>query len=210
MEKKKLIIIFSAFFGLAVIIALFLFFRRTDESSGGETPAVGRPGNIQATVPTAPASLEIGATQQEIKKIVIAENPIKSAVLSKLDLEKLAASFAERFGSYSNQANFANIRDLQVFMTEKMRRWSAGYIQDLSNASADSTIYYGISTKAVGRTFSTYDADDGRAEILISTRRRESFSTAANSKVFSQDIKINLIKQNDVWLVDGAFWLDKD
>ena len=44
---------------------------------------------------------------------------IKTKAIKQSDIERMAKSFAERFGSFSNQSNYANIRDLKIFMTKK-------------------------------------------------------------------------------------------
>lgn len=33
-------------------------------------------------------------------------------------------SFAERFGSFSNQSNYGNFTDLSIMMTEAMNNWA--------------------------------------------------------------------------------------
>ena len=52
----------------------------------------------------------------------IKRNDVKS--FNKDDLMRMAASFAERFGSYSNHSNFSNVVDLKVFMSIKMANLS--------------------------------------------------------------------------------------
>jgi hypothetical protein len=61
-----------------------------------------------------------------VKQVEIVKNPNIPAAsneeVTRFNLEKIASSFAERLGSYSNQSNFSNILDLKVFMTLSMQK----------------------------------------------------------------------------------------
>ena len=131
--------------------------------------------------------------------------------ISKYDLMRMAASFAERFGSYSNQSNFSNILDLKMFMSQRMKAWADTYVLEHRDSKQGLDIYYGITTKAIGEEILTYDDDIGRASVLIHTRRREAAGTINNaSEVFSQDVTIMFIMENSAWKIDSAFWQEND
>ena len=74
--------------------------------------------------------------------------PVKTEIESD-DLARMASAFAERFGSFSNQSDYGNIRDLQIFMTDNMKVWAENYINDARAKKTQTTIYYGIVTKAI-------------------------------------------------------------
>jgi len=158
------------------------------------------------------------AADKEVKRITI--NPkdtdetqeersaSKEREFTKDDLSRMAASFAERFGSYSNQSNFNNIVDLKLFMSEEMKEWADSYVSSQRGKQIASDIYYGITTKAVAREIREYDDDAGNASVFVQTRRREATSSTSNtSKVFGQDIIIRFIKEKGAWKVDDANWL---
>ena len=126
---------------------------------------------------------------------------------TKEDLSRMAGSFAERFGSYSNQSNFNNIVDLKLFMSERMKEWADNYVGAQRVKETATDIYYGITTKAVAEEIREYDDDSGKASVYVQTRRREATSSTNNtSKVFGQDIIIKFIKEKGAWKVDGANW----
>ena len=126
------------------------------------------------------------------------------------DLGRMASSFAERFGSFSNQSNFSNVSDLKIFMTEKMQAWANDYVVAKAKEIGDSQIYYGVTTKSVSREFKEYDKETGLATVLVTTRRREARVSKENSSdVFTQEITISLVKQSGAWKVDSAFWKEK-
>ena len=120
------------------------------------------------------------------------------------DLSKMATSFAERFGSYSNQSNYENISDLQVFMSKKMRAWADEFIaQAKKNYSA---IYYGVTTSAVSAEVKKFDTSAGQAEVLVKTQRQESTGTMSNGATSYQDLLLSFVKERNSWKVDSAVW----
>ena len=136
-------------------------------------------------------------------------SPLKKAEVRSDDLARMASAFAERFGSFSNQSDYGNVRDLQIFMTETMKIWAENYINDARARKTQTTIYYGIVTKAISSEAKQFDADTGQAEILVKTQRRESAGIAGNSATFYQDIIIKYIREQGVWRVNGVYWQDK-
>lgn len=126
------------------------------------------------------------------------------------DLKRMASSFSERFGSYSNHSNFSNIVDLKIFMSKNMKNWADNYIAAQKSKESIDDIYYGITTKAIGEEIKDFNDDINRAEILVKTRRREAIGTTNNmSDIFGQEILITFIKEFGAWKVDSANWLQK-
>ncbi len=119
----------------------------------------------------------------------------------------VAQAFAERFGSYSNQSNYMNLDDLQSLMTTSMNNWvQQTYKDQLQKQNPNINTYYALETKAISSEVISLDETTGKAEIRIKTQRQEFKNDINNPRIFYQDIILNLVKQNDVWKVDGAFW----
>jgi predicted small secreted protein len=132
-------------------------------------------------------------------------NAEKNRVWNSEDLRKMALSFAERFGSYSNQANYGNIEDLKIFMTPKMQDWADSYVAGLRQQDKDSSVYYGIFTTAITGEVKRFDDKAGTAEILVATQRREMAGTS-EAKVFSQNVLIVFEKIKGEWKASSATW----
>lgn len=126
--------------------------------------------------------------------------------INSTDVAKIASSFAERLGSYSNQSNYSNFEDLNIFMTASMRSWALDYVDQMRKDNPYDGNYYGITTKAIATEVVKFDDEKGEAEIIISTQRRE-VKINGGENVFNQDIKLIFVKENNQWLVDGAYWL---
>jgi len=143
------------------------------------------------------------------KKIVInSQDQEKKKVIdnTEADILRIAASFSERFGSYSNQSNFSNVSDLKLFMTDKMKIWADNFIIENLEKNKDISVYYGVTSKAISEEIININKDLGYATVRVSTLRKESAQTSSTNPSFYQDIEINLKKERNVWLVDEANW----
>lgn len=128
------------------------------------------------------------------KKIISQEEQEKNFLL------KTARAFAERFGSFSNQSNYENIKDLKVFMTQKMWSWAQNTIKQ----GQISNIYYGITTRALNSQIDSQTSS--KATVRVSTQRQETVGSQINSRVIYKDILIVFEKEGGVWKVSGAYW----
>ena len=183
---------------LMVAIIYFMFFYK----SAAPEPVIEQPVTSvsQTTVTPEPTSQPV--TVQPV-------SPLKKAEVKADDLVRLAAAFAERFGSFSNQSDYGNLRDLRIFMTDNLKTWAENYINNARLKKGDASIYYGIVTKAVLSEVKQFDSDLGQGEILVKTQRRESAGVTGNSTTFYQDIIIKYRLEGSVWRVDGAYWQNK-
>ena len=188
--------------GAVLIAGLIYFFFFYEYKAPAETPAANEPAGAppqtgNTSVPAAPTN-QTGTFSPSPKP--------KKEEMGEADLKRMAGSFAERFGSYSNQSDYSNIEDLMIFMTDSMKEWAEGYIIKTAGKSGDRSIYYGITTKAVAEEVKNYDEIGGEAEILVHAQRRESTGARANSRTFYQDVVIRFKKESNAWKVDAAIW----
>ena len=199
MNKKVWgIIIVIAALAIIVGIVYVIFFYKF---SSPPDPVIEQP-VAEEPVKTVEPTVESPVKTSTVQPV----SPLKKAEVRSEDLTRMASAFAERFGSFSNQSDYGNIRDLQIFMTDNMKVWAENYINDARAKKTQTIIYYGIVTKAISSEAKQFDADTGRAEILVKTQRRESSGTSGNSLTFYQDIIIKYVREQGVWRVDGIEW----
>ena len=218
--NKNLGILLILFLGLALIgaIVYFVFFANL-QSDSVQTFDIDAGVNQNTANDTSsqvnnqdnePVVHKIEKKEEEgnnTSKVVSSEKTTVEAVVTASVLERMASSFAERFGSFSNQSNYSNVLDLRMFMTEKMKAWAENYVEKNKKNSVASDIYFGVTTKAVSSNTETFDEDKGEAIILVKTRRREATGTTNNSsKIYNQDILISFVKEDEAWKVDSAYW----
>jgi len=197
-----IIIVIASLVIIAGIVYIIFFYRFASPAA----PVVEQP-VVQQTQPVAQPTSAAPAKQTATSSRPI--TPLKPTEVTADDLARLASAFAERFGSFSNQSDYGNIRDLQIFMTAKMKAWADNYISNARSQKIQTAIYYGIVTKAISSEVKQFDADTGQAEILVKTQRRESTGVSGNSSTFYQDISIKYSREQGVWRVDEVYWQAK-
>ncbi|MDD4901369.1 MAG: hypothetical protein PHS62_04715 [Patescibacteria group bacterium] len=197
MNKKLRITIIIAAAGLllaaGVVYLLFFYYQFsavTEQSAAQKTK---------------PSPEQPSAGQTSVQPV----SPLKTVEVKREDLIKMAAAFAERLGSFSNQSDCGNIRDLQIFMTAAMKAWAQKSVCEARAEQSNTTDYYGIITKSIYSEAKQFDGSAGQAEILVKTQRREQAKAAGGGAAFYQDITIKYLREGGVWLVDGAYWQEK-
>ncbi len=189
---------------LVLLLLLLLFLGRHTTSTPATNQAVnatsGTPNTFllntgtTTSVNTAPAPVTHPVTTQ-------APKPAAEA-----NLGRLAAAFAERYGSYSNLDNdFANLVALKVFMSSGMIGRTDAYIAK-EQGKPPAKEHYGITTRAINTTTTAFADADGRAEISVKTQRQEFVGNTPNGTVKYQDVDIAFVKEDGVWKVNSATW----
>lgn len=113
----------------------------------------------------------------------------------------IARTFVERLGSYSTDVDYANVDDVKALVTSAM----SGELDRLvASVSGQQTGYYGVSTKVI--SLKTVSSDDSSTTIDMTTQRKESFDTPANTSVRYQGITVELTKSGNRWLVSDYTW----
>lgn len=193
-RRNKIIIITMAVIVVVLLIIIALLWWLNNRQEPIEVVNTNEGIQIPVTLPSASA----GLTASE-------ESPVKQPDLE-ADLKAIATTFAERFGSYSNEGNFSNLDALRDIMTIKMKTWADNYKITKGQEITDNPVYYGITTQALSADIIDFDELLGRAGIMVTTQRREARGSTINPRVFYQNIKLQLVKTGEGWKVDIAEW----
>ncbi len=182
--SRRLIAIISVILVLIIIgIILFLTLGRK------KTVA---PVAVKKTIP-----LITNNTQQKNGQVVSSTPPTVVEV-AQFDATQLAANFAERFGTFSNQAGMQNLKDAEAFMTANLRAWAEKSIAAAAKIKNNITAYQGTITKAVSTDVKSSNTTS--ADVTVHCQRK------SGDKVAYQDLAVKLVKTGDNWLVDQAVW----
>lgn len=200
MSKGIKIVIMFVLGILIIALIIFLFYFRSSGDQGvvepaQEAPQSDLPSSLPENIVKGGEVVEPDDAQDDALQFPV----LSSAQRQEAELERMAFSFAERFGSYSSESNFQNLRDLEIFMTASMRGWVADLISK-ADAKGES-LATKTTTKALSVRESSLDETSGVGSFLISTQR-----TKQDGEVYYQDILLNLEKIGDAWKVDGAYW----
>lgn len=120
-------------------------------------------------------------------------------------VRQLARSFAERYGSFSNQGNFENLTDLRVLMSAAMGTRTDEYVATES-AKPPAQTYFGITTRSINVQMDAFDGEAGTAAVTVKTQRQEFRTSTGKPEVYYQDVVIGLVREGAVWKVDSATW----
>lgn len=152
----------------------------------------------------------VDTTNTVINTNRVAVNSVQEQSVPEEDeVKRLASSFAERYGSYSNQTNFANLESLVPFMTDRFRRQTEAFVAAERAKERDTSIYYGISTRAVSVLTERYEASQNVGIFTVQTQRKESIGSSGNTQTFQERLRILMRRQGTGWKVDEATWFER-
>ncbi len=120
------------------------------------------------------------------------------------DVRPLAIAFVERFGTYTNHSNFESISGLSPVMTASMLSWvESVYLPKLRQDYDPTGYFYRITARAP--VVQILEVNNNSARVLVTAQREETLGTA-ETKEYIQTITLDLVNENNSWLVNGAYW----
>lgn len=188
-------------FGLIILIGLvwFMFLAPVPAPAPTVPPATGTPQTGTQTALPEPAAVSPPTVRRTVA------SPTES---TEDEVRRLATAAVERYGTYSNQAGYENIKDLELFMSSAFLTRSRQTIERTQAAGSDTSIYYGITTKAAAAETVQFDRATGTATFRVQAQRREFVGSADNVRSFRQAATVAMVKEGGVWKVDGITWED--
>lgn len=118
----------------------------------------------------------------------------------------IAMTFTERFGSFSTQGDFENLKDSQYYMTEKLKAWSESYMEKNKNREEGGE-FYGVTTRALKADILTLDDDEKNAQVLVSVQQEENHgSQTGRGVILYNRLLLNCVKTDGSWKIDTALW----
>ena len=118
-----------------------------------------------------------------------------------LGLKQLALSYAERFASYSTDANFKNLEDLKSLSTNNM----IDFIDDfITSSDVNGDFFEATEAKALNSKLSYLT--DSRATVDVSLQLVKFFGDKSSSTIDYGNMELECVKVGDEWRVDEANW----
>lgn len=116
---------------------------------------------------------------------------------------RTARLFVERYGSFSKNNNYENVKNLLALMTNRFRTESEKIIA-ASGAPKPDDEFYGISTRVLSVAMEEY-VEGEKAVVKLQTARSE--TKGNNDPVsFTQDVHLTLLDVEEIWKVDSVNW----
>lgn len=186
-RRRAFLILALALALIAVIVAVILMLAR---ATSDEPPA--------ALVDQAPADVE-----QPLPAPEPFQNPLISAPEEEAGTTagvQVAELFAERFGSYSNQGDYRNLRDLLPVMTARYRQETEAFLRTADPAPGAS--YEGVTSVKISTEVRS--ADDDSAIIAVALQQERSTGTTVTTGYRTLRMELQLV--GGAWKVDRASW----
>lgn len=194
MSLRARIFIIASILALLILgISIFLVVNNKNKTAKPQTVAptdnTAVTGNGQMGTPTligaqAPASFPAKtATPLETEKNAVTQ---------------LAKVFVERYGTYSSDNDFQNIKDVETLVMRSL--WSK--ISAPITAKTSSQSFVGVTTKVISMDLTYWS--DIKAIVELKTTRIEEKNGLVTTRY--QNATAELVKQNTVWLIDKISW----
>ncbi len=191
-KNNKIIIIIVSMVLIVIFVVIIgvMFFGDTSDEQviNNNTPDIVNE-NINVEI------IDLTDNTNKVTEVLVDEN---------LTMVRLANIFTERYGSYTSESEFKNTLELKVYMTDSLEKWVDNYLASQPSQSA-TEIYYSIVTKVISNKIISQDSDSGKVELI--TQRVE--TTGTEEDTYYQNIDIELVSNNDIWLVNKITWGDK-
>ena len=147
----------------------------------------------------------IVVVEEEIPPLVIEPPPPPIELTERLNtasIQSAAKTFAQRYGSYSNESEYANLRDVLPLMTESFATQTQTFIDQARTPEG----FYAVTTRIISIEVDELDEEAGQAQLTLSTQREEAIDGPQNLSVRYQTIILTFNKQQGEWKVDSAQW----
>lgn len=187
-RRKRLAIVVLILLALLLLLIWLLW---ALFSRGGAKEEVEEMVQVEEVIEVIPTRPTISEQELEAER----ETRVTSA-----DVVSLSKSFVTRYGSYSNEANFANLEDVLPLVSVSF----AAQLQNTIDTSVAPEEYYGVSTSIV--TVKVDEKGETTSQVTVTTQREEAIGSPQNTTVKYQDIVLTFVMENASWKVDSATW----
>jgi hypothetical protein len=195
--RQRLFIIFTAIFLFILAISIFLLLLNKKSAAPDAEQTTNTP--AATTVPRGNVTNpQTGATPTVLPKNITVK-PLTATETEANTVKKLAQVFVERYQTYSTDAAFQNIRDVETLVSPSYWKKLSAVIKPLPASTSTVKNYIAATTQVIVATVDSISKDT--ATVTIKTRRI-GVEKGAESTTYPT-ITITLVKQNGTWLVDS-------
>ena len=146
--------------------------------------------NFNASAIGVPVSTGVNTTTQVI---------LDPGEATKTSVRQFARVFVERYGTYSSDNSFQNIRDVETMVTPNLL---AFITRSASTSTVKTQSFVGVTAKVVTAEISEWS--ETQATVKFQTIKMETRGTQTTTTQPSGTVK--LVKSGNQWFVDGIYW----
>lgn len=115
-----------------------------------------------------------------------------------LFIRQLATIFVERFDTRSTQDSNKHINDVLAIVTPSMAAW----LQTQKSPATATSTYEGVTAQALAANLEKRDGDKATVSIGV----QETITQTGGNKIVQRNGRVELVKLNGTWKVDGLYW----
>lgn len=190
-RRRAILIVVLALLMIGIVVALVLLLtRKAPQAAPSPTPTVEQPQPVPTLAP---------------QDIIDALRPVPPpASPGSTAAAQIAELFAERYGSYSNQGDFQNLKDLLPVMTASYKAATEAYLATAT--ASDASNYQGVTSVKVSTQVRSYSAAAGTAVVAVMLQQQKSTGASAVPALTYRSLKMSLKLVGKDWKVDSATW----
>ena len=191
--RARIFIIISVVVLLILSVSIFLVVKNRNSGNANVPATTPDTGNTNTNNPSNPSSGAgtVVPTGSPIK-------PLTSLEVEQNGVEQLAKIFIERYGTYSTDNEFENIKEAQSLVTKSL--WSK--ISLGINVKNPNTGFLGLTTKVVSVNMVSWA--DNKADFDLKIMRNENKNGVVTTRY--QNVTVEMVKENNIWLADSLVW----
>ena len=195
-DKKKILIIAVSILLLIIFFAILFFAKDKGEKNETENSKQEEVKNQEQILENTNANQikEIGENNMEkfLEKIQINDEELYTKQLAKI--------FTERFNTYSNQNDNVHIEEVESLVTESMYDWIE------TNKMKYSENYEGVTSQVLSTEVLEFDEEKSVVLLGVKQNIQKEIEGVLDAETEIKDARVELVKENGSWLVDGFFW----
>lgn len=203
---KRIVIVVVGLIVLALLVLLGIRFFGTaqpTETLNTNTPTAGFPGS--GGVPSS-GNANVPTTGGVEGPRILIDSPIRKKATEQEMLEQTllvaARDFAERYGSYSTEGDFANLETLLPSMTDSFRTQTEALIE--KNRAATTVSFLGVTTKVLSAK--PQGAVSASAPVTVRVETQRTSKKEGTSTVTYETLVLTMAHDTGVWKVSAAVW----
>ena len=180
---------------LAIAIAVLApLIGRKEEAINTNTATLGN------TNSRFPAGVSVNTSQEIEDRPVITTREAST----QSTLFAIATTFAEKYGSYSNEANYENLEDIKVFMTPSLQAWVD---ENAREEQSRGDTYFGVTTRALRSEIISLNNEETQAQVLVTVQQEESRGSVGSSgRILYKGLLLDFVLLDDAWKVNAVSW----
>ena len=184
--RQRIFIISSVIILIILVVATLLLLSYRNKKTGPNVE-----GNINTTeINPPPIGQQPTVIPDGVKpKVLTTEETEKNAT------KQIAKIFMERYGSYSTDNSFQNIREVQMLVSQNL--WSK--LSAMIKNNQNNQPFIGVTSKAVMSDIKEWGEDTAKISVGVTKEEKR------DSKIttFFETYTVGMVKENGSWLVDS-------